>query len=89
MAKIVLDYMLKIFVLFLAVVKDILIDPAINSFWVNLECPYQSSEHLDAPWVSKHILDIGNIHTKLVCEATFDFKGNFSKDSVHGRDSFI
>ena len=89
MTKSVLNNIFEVKVVLLAVIKGVLIDPAIDSLRVDLESPYQSGEHLNAPRVSENILYIGNIHAKLVCEAPFHLERYLSEDAIHGRNPFV
>ena len=37
---------------------NILVDPFVDSLWINLKCPNKSCEKFNAPWVSKNIFHI-------------------------------
>ena len=70
--------LLEVLVRFLALTVDVLVDPPVDSLWVNLKSPDQPREHLNAPWVPEHVLDIRDIHTELIGKAALDFKWNFA-----------
>ena len=72
-----------------AALINVLINPFVDRLRVNLEGPDESCEKFNAPWVSKNIFYVRNIHSKLVCESALHFEWYLSEDAIHGRDSFI
>ena len=49
---------LVIDIFFLAAFINILVDPFVDSLWINLKCPNKSCEKLNAPWVPENIFHI-------------------------------
>jgi len=88
-SELVLNHILEVNLLLLTVTVDVLVHPLVDSLGVDLESPDESGEELDTPWVLEDVLDIGDIHTKLVAESLLHFKWDFSEAAVHARDPII
>ena len=89
MTESVANGVLKVHMILFAVFEDVLVNPFVHCFRVDLERPNQPGEHFDAPWIPEDSLDVRNIHTKLISKTTFDFKWHFTENPVHGRYSFV
>ena len=63
--------------------------PFVDEFGVDLKRPDQTSEHLDAPGVPEHVLNVGHIHAELIAESLLHIEGDLSQDAMNPGDSLV